>query len=90
MADVRVNRGSMHQNGVMFSFAMSGQRTPRDGILPYFEPMIINRVGRTRSLGKVVEPPRPKLTPRPGTVEECQIRAWFSIYRTPSERNSFV
>jgi hypothetical protein len=23
--------------------------------------------------------------PRPGTVEECHIRAWFSIETTPSE-----
>jgi hypothetical protein len=29
----------------------------------------------TRSRGKLVAPPRPKLVPRPGTVAECQIRA---------------
>jgi hypothetical protein len=28
-----------------------------------------------RSRGNVVEPPLPNETPRPGTVEECQIRA---------------
>jgi len=42
-----------------------------------------------RSRGKVVEPPRPKVTPRPGTVEECHIRAWFSTKTTPRECISF-
>ena len=28
--------------------------------------------------------------PRPGTVEECHIRAWFSIWITPSAVNSFL
>jgi hypothetical protein len=32
-----------------------------------------------RSCWKVVEPPRPNEVPRPGTVEECHMRAWFSI-----------
>ena len=32
-----------------------------------------------RSCWNVVAPPRPKLVPRPGTVAECQMRAWFSI-----------
>src|SRR5204863_236038 len=31
----------------------------------------------------VVLPPRPNETPRPGTVAECHIRAWFSIRTTP-------
>ena len=38
----------------------------------------------------VVAPPRPKLVPRPGTVEECHIRAWFSIWIAPSAVNSFL
>jgi hypothetical protein len=42
------------------------------------------------SPGNVVEPPRPKLVPRPGTVEECHIRAWFSIWIAPSAVNSFL
>ena len=32
-----------------------------------------------RSCKKVVAPPRPNEVPRPGTVEECHIRAWFSM-----------
>ena len=42
-----------------------------------------------RSCWKVVAPPRPKLVPRPGTVEECQIRAWFSIWIAPIAVYSF-
>jgi hypothetical protein len=40
-----------------------------------FEPSIRMQSELTRSRGKVVAPPRPKLVPRPGTVEECHIRA---------------
>jgi hypothetical protein len=43
-----------------------------------------------RSCCAVVAPPRPKLVPRPGTVEECQMRAWFSIWIAPSAVNSFL
>jgi hypothetical protein len=43
-----------------------------------------------RSRGKLVAPPRPKLVPRPGTVAECHIRAWFSIWIAPSAVNSFL
>jgi len=43
-----------------------------------------------RSCWNVVAPPRPKLVPRPGTVEECHIRAWFSIWIAPSAVNSFL
>jgi hypothetical protein len=42
-----------------------------------------------RSRGNVVAPPRPKLVPRPGTVAECQIRAWFSIWMAPRAVQSF-
>ena len=43
-----------------------------------------------RSCRKPVAPPRPKLVPRPGTVEECQIRAWFSIWIAPIAVKSFL
>jgi hypothetical protein len=43
-----------------------------------------------RSSWNVVAPPRPKLVPRPGTVEECQIRAWFSIWIAPIAVNNFL
>ena len=31
-----------------------------------------------------------ELVPRPGTVEECQIRAWFSIWIAPRAVYSFL
>ena len=43
-----------------------------------------------RSCWKVVAPPRPNAVPRPGTVEECQMRAWFSICTAPSAVKSFL
>jgi hypothetical protein len=43
-----------------------------------------------RSRGKEVAPPRPKLVPRPGTVAECQMRAWFSIWMAPRAVQSFL
>jgi hypothetical protein len=43
-----------------------------------------------RSCWKVVAPPRPNDAPRPGTVAECQMRAWFSIWIAPSAVNSFL
>lgn len=43
-----------------------------------------------RSAVKPVAPPRPKLVPRPGTVAECHMRAWFSIWTAPIAVNSFL
>lgn len=36
-----------------------------------------------RSCWKVVAPPLPNEVPRLGTVEECHMRAWFSICMAP-------
>jgi hypothetical protein len=55
-----------------------------------FEPWMRMQSAFTRSRGNVVAPPRPKLVPRPGTVAECHIRAWFSIWIAPSAVNSFL
>ena len=43
-----------------------------------------------RSCWNVVAPPLPKEVPRPGTVEECHMRAWFSIWIAPSAVNNFL
>jgi hypothetical protein len=48
-----------------------------------FEPSMMMQSAFFRSCWKVVAPPRPNEVPRPGTVEECQIRAWFSISIAP-------
>jgi hypothetical protein len=45
-----------------------------------FEPSIRMVSAFARSCWNPVAPPRPNEVPRPGTVEECQIRAWFSIW----------
>jgi hypothetical protein len=55
-----------------------------------FEPSMRMQSALTRSCWNPVAPPRPKLVPRPGTVEECHIRAWFSIWIAPSAVNSFL
>jgi len=55
-----------------------------------FEPWITMTSALARSCWKVVAPPRPKEAPKLGTVEECHIRAWFSIWMAPSAVNSFL
>jgi hypothetical protein len=55
-----------------------------------FDPWIRMQSEFARSCWKVVAPPRPSDVPRPGTVEECHIRAWFSICTAPSAVNSFL
>ena len=43
-----------------------------------------------RSCWKVVAPPRPNEVPRPGTVRECHMRAWFSICTAPIAVKDFL
>ena len=47
-------------------------------------------VGVGHVLQDWVAPPRPNEVPRPGTVAECQIRAWFSIWIAPAAVKSFL
>jgi hypothetical protein len=55
-----------------------------------FDPMITMQSEFCRSWRNVVAPPRPNEAPRPGTVEECHMRAWFSIDTAPSAVNDFL
>ena len=55
-----------------------------------FEPMITMQSAFARSCCVLVAPPRPNEVPRLGTVEECHILAWFSIWIAPSAVNSFL
>jgi hypothetical protein len=55
-----------------------------------FEPWMTMQSAFCRSCWNVVAPPRPKLVPRPGTVAECHIRAWFSIWIAPRAVNNFL
>jgi hypothetical protein len=55
-----------------------------------FEPWMTMQSELDRSWRNWVAPPRPNEDPRLGTVEECQIRAWFSIWMAPAAVNSFL
>ncbi len=54
-----------------------------------FEPMSTMQSEFARSCWKLVAPPLPNDVPRPGTVEECHMRAWFSTCTTPIAVKSF-
>ena len=54
-----------------------------------FEPMSTMQSDSARSCWKVVAPPLPNEVPRPGTVEECHMRAWFSICTAPIAVKNF-
>ena len=47
------------------------------------DPWIQMQSAFWKSCWKLVAPPRPSEVPRPGTVEECHMRAWFSIWMAP-------
>jgi hypothetical protein len=55
-----------------------------------FEPSITMQSEFARSCWNVVAPPRPNEVPRPGTVLECHMRAWFSMATAPSAVNPFL
>ena len=55
-----------------------------------FEPMIRMQSEFCRSCRYEVAPPRPNDVPRPGTVELCHIRAWFSTETAPAEVKNFL
>jgi hypothetical protein len=55
-----------------------------------FEPSMTMQSAFWRSCRKLVAPPRPNEVPRPGTVLECHMRAWFSIWTAPSAENPFL
>ena len=55
-----------------------------------FEPSITMQSEFARSCWNVVAPPRPNEVPRPGTVEECHMRAWFSICTAPIAEKAFL
>jgi hypothetical protein len=54
-----------------------------------FEPSMMMQSEFWKSCWNVVAPPRPNEVPRLGTVDECQMRAWFSICIAPSAVYSF-
>jgi hypothetical protein len=54
------------------------------------EPMIRMQSEFCRSCWNVVAPPRPNEVPRPGTVELCHMRAWFSTEIAPMAVKNFL
>ncbi len=87
---VRVKRGSTWMTVAPRSFASITQRNATGWHSAMLEPCMTMQSEFCRSRGKVVAPPRPNEIPRPGTVELCQIRAWFSTCTTPSAVKSFL
>ena len=81
---VRVNRGSTWMIRRAAPFASITHWNPTGWHSAMFEPWMTMQSAFARSCWNVVAPPRPKEVPRPGTVEECQMRAWFSIWIAPS------
>ena len=82
-ADVRVNRGSTWMTVAPRRLASITHWNPTGCASAMFEPSMRMQSALERSWRNEVAPPRPNEVPRPGTVEECQMRAWFSIWIAP-------
>ena len=65
------------------SRARMTQRNPTGCASARLEPWMRMQSAFCRSSRKPVAPPRPNEVPRPGTVLECHMRAWFSICTAP-------
>ena len=87
---VREKRGSMWITFAPRSLAFITQRKPTGCASAIDEPWITTQSEFWRSCWKVVAPPRPNVVPRPGTVELCHMRAWFSICTAPMAVKSFL
>ena len=85
IAEVRVKRGSTWMIFAPFSLAIMGCRNPTGWASAMFEPSINMQSEFCRSFKEVVAPPLPYVMPRPDTVEECHIRAWFVTRTRPIE-----
>ena len=78
----------MDDLGAFEPWPASTQRKATGWHSAMFEPMIRIASAYCMSMEMVVAPPRPNEVPRPGTVAECQIRAWFSSQISPSAAQS--
>ena len=72
-----------------FIRALSGQRNATGWHSAMFEPMMTTQSEYSMFRGYSVAAPRPSRVPRPGTLELCHIRAWFSIATIPKPRQNF-
>ena len=87
---VRVKRGSTWISLAPRCLASISHWKPTGWFSAMFEPMSTMQSLLAMSCWNVVAPPRPNEVPRPGTVEECHMRAWFSIATAPAAVNSFL
>ena len=90
IALVREKRGSTWMTFAPRSRAFITQRKPTGCASAIEEPWIRTQSAFWRSCWKLVAPPRPNEVPRPGTVEECHMRAWFSICTAPIAVKGFL
>ena len=86
---VRVKRGSTWMTRAPRALASMTHWNPTGWHSAMFDPMIRMQSELARSCWKPVAPPLPNDVPRPGTVEECHIRAWFSTWTAPRAVYSF-
>ena len=93
IAEVRVKRGStwIRVQGFFGRVrACITQRKATGWHSAMFDPMMRMQSECLSSEGGLVAAPRPNVAPRPGTEALCHIRAWFSMFTTPSARISFA
>ena len=90
LAEVRVKRGSTWITFAPRFLASITHWKPTGWHSAMFEPWMMMRSALAMSWRDWVAPPRPKEAPRLGTVAECQIRAWFSIWIAPAAVKSFL
>ena len=87
---VLVNRGSTCTTFAPRAFASITHWKPTGWASAMLEPWMTMQSALARSWWNPVAPPRPNEVPRPGTVAECHMRAWFSIWIAPIAVNSFL
>ena len=71
------------------TLAFIGQRKATGWFSAMLEPMTTMQSESAMLRGYMVAAPRPNRVPRPGTLELCHIRAWFSMATMPRPRMSF-
>ena len=90
IALVRVKRGSTWMTVAPRALACITQRKPTGWHSAMFEPMMRMQSELLQVLLEGGRAAAAERVPRPGTVELCHIRAWFSIWIAPSAVNSFL
>ena len=71
------------------ALASIGHRNATGWHSAMFDPWITTQSESAMLRGYMVAAPRPNRVPSPGTLELCQMLAWFSMATMPSPRISF-